>query len=104
MNAQKHAKWSRQFDSLAHEISKLCIACDIEIFEPGTAVKVIKNDTSVCRRDNPDAFRKLREHLMALFPLEEAAIEKLGADDTKEMIDGIRDAIINLRNAGKPAG
>ena len=52
--------------------------------------------------DNPDAFRKMRQHLMAVFPLEKAAIERLGADDTQEILDQIRATVAALRSPGNP--
>ena len=57
-----------------HELSKLAIACDIELGSPGLAERILKNDESVCRRRNPKAFRQLRQHLMALNSIEEQAI------------------------------
>ena len=97
-----HRHWSNQFDAIARELSRLAIALNIDLFEPGAAEKILKNDRSVCRIDNPEAFRKMRQHLMALFPLEEAAIERLGADDTHEILQQVRDAIARLRAAGRP--
>jgi hypothetical protein len=98
----KHRYFGGQLDGIARELSKLAIACDIKMFEPGMAERILKNDDSVCGRRNPEAFQKIRRHLMALFPLEERAIERLGVDDTKEILDQVREAIIALRNAGKP--
>ena len=100
MSKSRHRYWSDQFDNIAQELSKLAIACDIEMFKPGTAERILKNDESVCRRKNPDAFRQIRTHLMALFPLEESAIRRLGPDDTKEILDEVRAAIRRLRDAG----
>lgn len=96
----KHTYWGRQIDTLARELSRLAIACDIELGKPGLAERVLKNDASVCRRKNPEAFRKLRQHLMALFSVEENAIERLGPNDTKEMLDQVRASIVKLRQAG----
>lgn len=98
----KHSYWGRQIDNLARELSILAIACDIELGKPGLAERILKNDESVCGRKNPKAFRKLRQHLMALFSVEVGAVERLGADDTKEMLDQVRSAIIEVRQAGSP--
>lgn len=92
--------WRQQIDGIAREISKLAIVCDIDLSQPGLAERVLKNDDSVCRREDPKSFRHLRQHLMALFPLEEAAIERLGARDTKEILDEVRASIVALRNPG----
>jgi hypothetical protein len=99
----RHRYFGDQLDGIAQELSKLAIACDIKMFEPGMAERILKNDASVCGRSNPEAFKKIRQHLMALFPLEERAIRRLGADDTQEILDQVREAIITLRNAGKPS-
>jgi len=96
----KHPYWGRQIDAIAHELSRLAIVCDIELGRPGLAERILKNDESVCGRDNPKVFRQMRQHLMALFTLEERAIERLGPEDTKEILDQVRAAMIAIREAG----
>lgn len=103
MTEFKHTYWGRQIDGLAHELSKLAIACDIELGKPGLAERILKNDKSVCRRKNPEAFRQLRKHLMALFSVEERAIKRLGSRDTRDILDQVRAAIIEIRKAGSDA-
>jgi len=102
MTKSRHRYWSGQIDAIAGEVSRLAIACDIDIDEPDVAERILKNDDSVCRRKNAEAFRKIREHLMALFPLEERAIKRLGADDTQEILEEVRGSIRRLRAAGHP--
>ena len=102
MNKSRHRRWSDQVDAVAHELSKLMIACDIPLGDPQLAERILKNDDGVCGKTNPEAFRKLRMHLMALFPLEEHIIERLGPDDTQEILDQVRAAILALRAAGAP--
>ena len=97
---QRHIR--RQLDAIAHELSRLAIACDIELGKEDLVERILRNDASVCRRRNPKAFREIRQHLMALFPLEEHAIENLGAEATKKMLNEIRDALVELRLAGSP--
>ena len=99
----KHSYWGQQIEGIAGELSRLAMVCDIELGEPGLAERVLKNDDSVCGRKNPEVFRKIRQHLMALFNVEERAIERLGADDTREILDQVRAAIIAVRSAGSPA-
>ena len=96
----KHPYWGRQIDAIAHELSRLAIVCDIELGRPGLAERILKNDESVCGRDNPEMFRQMRQHLMALFTLEERAIERLGPEDTRDILDQVRAAIIAIRRAG----
>ena len=99
----KHPYWGRQIDAVAHELSRLAIVCDVELGRPGLAERILKNDRSVCGRDNPKIFRQMRQHLMAMFALEEKAIERLGPEDTKEILDEVRAAIIAIRKAGSAA-
>jgi hypothetical protein len=99
----KHTYWGRQVDSVAQELSKLAIVCDIELGSPGLAERILKNDESVCGKPDPRAFRHLRQHLMALFNLEKGAIERLGPEDTREILDQVRAAIIKIRQAGSAA-
>jgi len=99
----KHTYWGRQIDSVAHELSRLAIVCDIELGKPGLAERILKNDESICGRKSPKAFRQMRQHLMALFTLEERAINRLGPEDTKEILDQVRTAIVELRQAGSAA-
>jgi hypothetical protein len=100
MGKSRHRYWSDQIDAIAHELSRLAIACDIEMFQPGAAERILGNDESICGRKNTRAFQKIRRHLMALFPLEAAAIERLGAEDTREILDQVRAVIIALRDSG----
>ena len=94
--------WKQQIEGLAREISKLALVCDIRLDQPGLAERVLKNDDSVCGRKDEKAFRQLRQHLMALFPLEEKAIERLGAAETKDILDQVRASVIAIREAGQP--
>ena len=104
MNKSRHRYWNDQIDAVARELSKLAIACDIELFVPGQAERILKNDDAVCGRKNDRAFQQIRRHLMALFPLEERAIARLGPDDTQEILDQVRAAIVALRDAGRSGG
>jgi len=100
MTEHKHRYWGRQIDGIAQELSKLAIACDIELGKDGLAERILKNDESVCGRKNPKAFQLIRKHLMALFSVEEGAIDRIGAAETKEMLDKVRAAIADIRKAG----
>jgi hypothetical protein len=100
MNKPKSRYFNEQFEGLAHEISVLLIACDIDLGTPELPERILRNDAGVCGRQNPQAFEKLRHHLMALYPLEERSIERLGAEETKRMLDVIRQSIVHLRELG----
>ena len=103
MTEFKHTYWGRQIDSVAHELSKLAIVCDTELGKPGLAERILKNDERVCGRKNPKAFARLRQRLIALFSVEAGAIERVGAEDTREILDQVRAAIVSIREAGSAA-
>ena len=103
MTEFKHTYWGRQIDNVARELSRLAIVCDIELGKPGLAERILKNDATVCGRKSPKAFRQMRQHLMALFTLEERAIDRLGPEDTREIFDQVRTAIVEIRQAGSAA-
>jgi hypothetical protein len=74
----------------------------LEILEPGMAERILDNDESVCGRKNPEVFQQIRQHLMALFPLEKRAIDRIGGGEVREILDQVRVAIVALREAGSP--
>ena len=97
MSKSKHTYWSGQIDNLVAEMSRLCIACNINMLEPGVAERVLKGDQSVCGCKNPEVFEKLRKHLMAFCHVEERAIKRLGVDDVQSMLDEVRASMTRLR-------
>jgi hypothetical protein len=101
MTKKTNDRLTGQIHAVAAELSKLAIACDIKMFEPGMGERILKNDDSVCGRKNPQAFQKMRVHLMALFPLKKQAVDELGAAETKRVMEELRAAITALRNPGQ---
>jgi hypothetical protein len=101
MTKPKSRYFGEQIDGIVHEVSRLAIACDIDFFADDAATRVLDNDETVCRKKNTAAFQKIRRHLMAYYPLEEKAIERIGADRTLEINQQVREALRRLRNEGK---
>jgi hypothetical protein len=97
VSKSRHTYWSGQIDNLVAEMSRLCIACNIAMLEPGVFERVLKGDQSVCGRQNPEVFEKLRKHLMAYCQVEEKAIKRLGAEDAQTMLDEVRASMVRLR-------
>jgi hypothetical protein len=98
----RHQHWSRQFDNLATEVSRLCIACDIPMFEEGIGIRVLKGDDRVCGRTNPHVFEPGRKHVWAFGSIVAGAITRLGADEVRPMLDEIFDAVAQLRGTERP--
>ena len=90
-----------QTSAIAREISMLAIACDIDLEQDQLAQRVLRNDATVCGRKNPQAFEKLRHHLMAFFPMKKKAIDGLSARHVRDTLDEVRAEIRALRDAGK---
>ena len=97
MSEFNHPVWGRQFESFATEFSRLCIACDIDILQPGIGERVLNNDESICGRRNQAAFKKLRRSFMAFYELEGKAIGRLGPEEVQLMLDQVRVEIAKLR-------
>jgi len=101
MVKSRHRYWSRQIDAVAREVSKLSVACDIEILEPGIVDRIMNNDDGVCGRKNPKVFEDIRKLLKGLFVIEDRAVNRIGAEETKAIRDQVLEAIVALRDGGK---
>ena len=98
MTETKHPYWGRQFEAFFVEFSRLCAACDIDIFQAGVGDRVLNNDESVCGRRNPAVFKKLRRALMAFYEMEEKAIERIGPEEVLLMLDQLRASTAKLHS------
>ncbi|NCF24025.1 MAG: hypothetical protein GWP60_05770 [Gammaproteobacteria bacterium] len=96
----KHAVWQRHLDGIANELLRLSIACDVRLRDPGVIDRIIKEDATVCGRKNPDAFRKLRNLVMATYDSLGKSIERIGPEDTRIIRDAIVARIEKLRDGG----
>ena len=101
MTKNKSRVYTDQLTAIGDEISMLMVALNIDIDTPNLADRVLNNDDTVCGYKNTKTFEKLRHHLLALYPLEERSIERIGAEETKEILDAISQHLRDLRNNGK---
>ena len=67
------------------------------MLKPGVFERVLTGDQTVCDRQNPEVFEKLRKHLMAYCQVEKKAIKRLGTDDVQIMLDEARASMARLR-------
>lgn len=79
-----------QFDELGVEIVRAARLCDITLDQPNVVERIIRNDASVCGRQNPDQFTKLRGLLMLALKLQGTSFELLGPEQTLEIADQVR--------------
>ena len=98
----KHKFVGRQFEALVGEISKFAIACDVDVLDPDSVARCVRGDEKVCRKNNPAAFRKLRNLLIMLFELEGRALDRLGVDDLGIIADELIQKLAKLRGVEVP--
>ena len=79
-----------QFDEMGIEIVRAARLCDITLDQPNVVERIIHNDTSVCGRQNPERFTKLRGLLMLALKLQGTSFELLGPTETLEIADQVR--------------
>ena len=96
----KHAVWKRHLDGIATELLRLSIACDVRLRDAGVIDRILKDDATVCGRNNPEAFRKLRNLVMATYDSLGKSIDRIGPEDTKMIADAIAARIAALRDSG----
>jgi hypothetical protein len=96
----KHAVWKRHLDGIANELLRLSIACDVRLRDAGVIDRVLKDDATVCGRKNPEAFRKLRNLVMATYDSLGKSIDRIGPEDTKLIADAIAARMAEIRDSG----
>jgi hypothetical protein len=100
MTDTKHAAWKRHLEGIANELLRLSIACDVRLREPGVVERILRDDATVCGRNNPEAFRKLRNLVMATYDSLGKSIDRIGPEDTKMIRDAITARIAERRDSG----
>ena len=100
MAETKHAVWKRHLDGIASELLRLSIACDVRLREPDVIDRILRDDASVCGRSNPQAFRKLRQLVMATYDSLGKSIDRIGPKDTKMIASAIADRLMERRDSG----
>lgn len=100
MTDTKHAAWQRHLDGIANELLRLSIACDLRLRDPGVIERILKDDSTVCGRRNPEAFRKLRNLVMATYDSLGRSIDRIGPEDTKMITDAITTRLAQVRDSG----
>lgn len=100
MTEDLNPQWERHFEGIADELLNLAIACDVRLREPGVIERVLRNDISVCGRKNADSFRKMRSVLIAFYNSVGKAADRIGPEDTKKIIEAIKERKMKLRDSG----
>jgi hypothetical protein len=97
----KNQYWGRQIDAVVEEISRMAVACDIDILDPNVALKALRGDESVCKRKNPAAFKRIHELLMLLFTMSGKSMDRLGDAEFATLAGPVLDKVRALRGGKK---
>ena len=96
---KKYPVWERHLNGIAEELMRLTIACDVSLKGPGAIERIIKNDASICGRNNPTGFKKLRFLVMATYDSLNKAIDSIGPEQTKLISDAIVERVQALHDS-----
>ena len=100
MTDKRNPQWERHFEGIADELLHLVIACDLRLRDPGVIERILQNDASVCGRKNEQGFRKLRALLMAFYDSLGKAIDRIGPEEAKKIVDELTERKMKLRDSG----
>ena len=103
MTEPKHPAWMRHLDVIGDELMRLLVICDVNLREPGVLDRIVKNDATVCGKNNPIGFKKLRELVIATFDSLNKASDRVGPAETQKMIEVIRERMDRQRQLGGTA-
>jgi hypothetical protein len=93
--------WGRQIDAIVGEISKLAVACDVDVLDPNVVLQCLRGDESACKRKNPAAFKRIHELLMLLFTVSGKSLDRMGDAEFASLAGPVLDKIRALRGAKK---
>ncbi len=93
-------QWERHFEGIADELLHLAVTCDVRLREPGVIERILKNDASVCGRKNEQSFRKMRNLIIAYYDSVGKAVDRIGPEETKKIVEVISERKRKLRDSG----
>ena len=100
MTDEYNPVWERHFEGIADELLHLAVACDLRLRDAGVIERVLKNDQSVCGRKNEEGFQKLRNLLIAYYDSLGKAIDRIGPEETKKIVDALTARKMKQRDSG----
>lgn len=89
MTTSKETPWVRHLDTIGDELLRLAVACDVRLREPGVVERILRNDDSVCGVRNPIGFRKLHSLVLATFSSLNKAVDRIGPEETRLIVEEI---------------
>lgn len=81
--------FGKQLADIDLEIARQAMLCDIPLTDRSLILRVLNNDASVCGKQNPKAFEKLRGLLTMHMGVREKAIESMGEEKALAMVEEV---------------
>ena len=81
--------FGKQIADIDLEIARQAMLCDIPLTDRSLILRVLNNDATVCGKQNPKAFEKLRMLLTMHMGVRDKEIESMGQEATLAMIEEI---------------
>ena len=81
--------FGKQLADIDLEIARQAMLCNIPLTDRSLILRVLNNDTTVCGKQNPKAFEKLRMLLTMHMGVREKAIESMGQEEALAMIEEV---------------
>ncbi|RZU02614.1 hypothetical protein [Rivibacter subsaxonicus] len=86
-------RWSKHFEEIDLQIVQLATMCDVKLLDPGVVERVLHNDSTVCGRNKPETFAKLRALLMMHYSSQAKAVVALGEEDALRVVSDTLDRL-----------
>lgn len=86
--------FGKQLADIDLEIARQAMICEIPLTDRSLILRVLNNDATVCSKNNPKAFEKLRGLLTMHMGVREKAIESMGQEEALTMIEEV---LVGLR-------
>jgi hypothetical protein len=81
--------FGKQLADIDLEIARQAMLCDIPLTDRSLILRVLNNDATVCGKQNPKAFEKLRMLLTMHMGVRDKAIESMGQEEALAMIEEV---------------
>ena len=99
MTEDLNPQWERHFEGIADELLHLAVACDLRLRDPGVIERILRNDQTVCGRKNERSFEKMRNLLMAYYDSLGKAVDRIGPEETKKIVDFLTEKMKTKRDS-----
>lgn len=85
-----HQRALGHLEGIDLEIAQTSIICDVPLLAPGVIERVLNNDATVCGKEKPKAFEKLRALLVMHFTVRDRVADRMGEAEAVAMGAEIR--------------